>query len=186
MSEPTKISTGIEWLDHALDSLRTGDKVVWQINSLADYIYVANRFVMNIARAGKRIVYFRFGEHVEVVDADALAASGANAKKYELEDSFDYEGMMEGMRDFRDAADEFDRRIRGLLPDFLLLANERCGRCTKCTYPDAPCRFPEQLHPSLEGYGFVVNELAREAGVRYNNGPATVTYFGGLFFHSRG
>lgn len=108
------------------------------------------------------------------------------AKKYELEDSFDYEGMMEGMRDFRDAADEFDRRIRGLLTDFLLLANESCGRCTKCTYPDAPCRFPEQLHPSLEGYGFVVNELAREAGVRYNNGPATVTYFGGLFFHSRG
>ena len=81
MSEPTKISTGIEGLDHALDSLRTGDNVVWQINSLADYIYVANRFVMNIARAGKRIVYFRFGEHVEVVDADALAASGANAKK---------------------------------------------------------------------------------------------------------
>ena len=36
MSEPTKISTGIEGLDHALDSLRTGDNVVWQINSLAE------------------------------------------------------------------------------------------------------------------------------------------------------
>ena len=31
MSEPTKISTGIEGLDHALDSLRTGDNVVWPI-----------------------------------------------------------------------------------------------------------------------------------------------------------
>ena len=93
MSEPTKISTGIEGLDHALDSLRTGDNVVWQINSLADYIYVANRFVMNIARAGKRIVYFRFGEHVEVVDADALAASGANAKKYELDAHIGFESF---------------------------------------------------------------------------------------------
>ena len=93
MSEPVKISTGIEGLDHALDSLRIGDNVVWQINSLADYVYVANRFVMNIAREGKRIVYIRFGEHDEVVDADALAASGANAKKYELDAHIGFESF---------------------------------------------------------------------------------------------
>lgn len=51
-----------------------------------------------------------------------------------------------------------------------------------CTYPSAPCRFPHQLHPSLEGYGFLVKELADAAGMHDHNGPLTVTYFGALLF----
>lgn len=93
MGERTKISTGIEGLDAALDGLRAGDNVVWQIDSLADYVYVANRFVVNIARAGKRIVYIRFGTHDEVVDAQALAASGANAQKYILDAHIGFESF---------------------------------------------------------------------------------------------
>ena len=33
---------------------------------------------------------------------------------------------------------------------------------------------------SLEGYGIFVSELANQAGVKYNNGPCTVTFFGAL------
>ena len=76
------------------------------------------------------------------------------SQAYKMEDSFDFERMV-----------------------------ERCGRCSKCTYPDAPCRFLQFLHHSLEGYGFIVNELAKEAGIRYNNGSNTVTYFGALLFN---
>lgn len=104
------------------------------------------------------------------------------SRAYPLEDSFDFEGMTAAGRDFKQQVDLFHRRLQGTLPAFLLLSNEGCGRCTKCTYPDAPCRFPEMLHPSLEGYGFIVSELAKEAGVRYHNGPNTVTYFGALLF----
>lgn len=104
------------------------------------------------------------------------------SKKYELEDSFDLEGMLEGMQDFKRTVDRFQKEIQGLLPSFLLLANEGCGRCSSCTYPDAPCRFPETLHHSLEGYGFIVSELAADAGIRYINGTNTVTYFGALLF----
>jgi len=104
------------------------------------------------------------------------------SKKYELEDSFDFEGMMDGMRDFKDTVDRFECHIHPFLPNYLLLANEGCGRCRKCTYPDAPCHFPDQLHPSLEGYGFLVSELATDAGIPYNNGPNTVTFFGALVF----
>ena len=104
------------------------------------------------------------------------------SKAYPLEDSFDFEGMTRGMRDFKQAVDRFQTDLENVLSDFLLLSNEGCGRCAKCTYPDAPCRFPRLLHHSLEGYGFIVNELAREAGIRYNNGKNTVTYFGALLF----
>lgn len=106
------------------------------------------------------------------------------SRAYPLEDSFDFEGMAAGMQDFKRLTDRFHQNLNNVLPDFLLLSNEGCKRCAVCTYPDAPCRFPQLLHHSLEGYGFIVSDLARKAGVRYNNRPDTVTYFGALLFHS--
>lgn len=102
------------------------------------------------------------------------------SRVYPLEDSFDFEGMQEGMRHFRKLVDAFHQQVLPLAPRFLLLGNEGCGRCARCTYPDAPCRFPHLLHHSLEGYGFIVSDLAKAAGMRYINGPDTVTYFGAL------
>lgn len=104
------------------------------------------------------------------------------SRKYDLEDSFDFEGMVEGGRQFKALMDELDGLAREHLEAYMLLSNEGCGRCSKCTYPDAPCRFPDKLHPSIEGYGFNVSRLAAQAGIRYNNGPDTVTYFGALLF----
>lgn len=100
--------------------------------------------------------------------------------KYALEDSFDYEGMTDGRKRFAASCRVFDEAIRPYLKDFLLFANEGCDLCKKCTYPDAPCRFPEKMHPSLEANGIFVNELAALAGVNYINGANTVTYFGAL------
>lgn len=105
--------------------------------------------------------------------------------KYELEDSFDFEGMTAGMKDFKHKTDAFHAQLNCIFTDFLLLSNEGCGRCKTCTYPDAPCRFPHLLHHSLEGYGFIVNELAKEAGIKYNNGANTVTYFGALLLKNQ-
>ena len=104
------------------------------------------------------------------------------SRAYKLEDSFDFEGMLAGLRNFKELVDRFQQNLSNILSEYVLLSNEGCGRCLSCTYPDAPCRFPHLLHHSLEGYGFVVNELAAEAGMHYNNGTNTVTYFGALLF----
>ena len=104
------------------------------------------------------------------------------SRRYALEDSFDFEGMHRAMSDFKTLVDDYHRRLEPELRDFKLLSNEGCGRCGTCTYPDAPCRFPELLHHSLEGYGFLVSELAQAAGMRYNGGKNTVTFFGALLF----
>ncbi len=103
-------------------------------------------------------------------------------RKYDLEDSFDYEGMVAGKEDFGEAVHAFHKSIADVDAPYLLLGNEGCHRCQACTYPDAPCRFPDQLHHSLESYGFIVKDLADEAGIRYHNGPDTVTYFGAVLF----
>ena len=102
--------------------------------------------------------------------------------KYDLEDSFDYEGMVAGMQQFKETCRILHEGLRGQVEDFLLLANEGCDKCEKCTYPDAPCRFPDQTHGALEGYGIFVSELAKQAGIHYINGANTVTYFGNIFF----
>ena len=67
--------------------------------------------------------------------------------------------------------------------DTLTLSTEACAHCAKCTYPDAPCRFPESLHPSIESHGVEVNVLAGTCGIRYHNGKNTVTYHTCVFFN---
>ena len=101
---------------------------------------------------------------------------------YPLEDSFDFEGMMAALVDFKKRVDVFAENLPPQLSDYLLLSNEGCHRCEKCTYPAAPCRFPEKLYHALEGYGFLVSGLASQAGIPYHNGANTVTYFGTLLF----
>ena len=104
---------------------------------------------------------------------------------YPLADSFDYEGMKAGHAAFKTVCDRLCALAKDAYPQFLLLGNEGCSRCRTCTYPAAPCRMPEMLFPSLEGYGIQVNELAGAAGIPYCSGPDTVTYFGMLLFDRR-
>ena len=102
--------------------------------------------------------------------------------KYDIRDSFDLKGMQKAMVSFKGSVDQFDAKLKAFLPDYLLLSNEGCGKCKTCTYPDAPCRFPESLHHSIEGYGLNIYELSKAANLKYNNGVNTVTFFGGLLF----
>lgn len=101
---------------------------------------------------------------------------------HELEDSFDYEGMMEGKAAHEKICGEIEKLFAAEFGDTLMLTAEGCGNCEKCTYPDAPCRFPDRMHPSVESYGISVVKEAATAGIQYINGENTVTYFGNIFF----
>ena len=101
---------------------------------------------------------------------------------YPLEDSFDYEGMIKGHDAFKDLCDRLYALAKMQLYDFLVLSNEGCKQCKNCTYPSAPCRKPELLFPSLEGFGINVTKLAASGNIKYTNGENTVTYFGILLY----
>ena len=105
------------------------------------------------------------------------------SKKIELEDEFDIEGMGKGVIEFKNTVLVFEESIQGLLGEHMFLTNEGCNRCEKCTYPDLPCRYPHKIHHSISGYGLFVSELAKQTGIKYNNGPNTVTYLGALLFN---
>ena len=91
MSSETRVSTGIEALDKTLDYLRPGDTVTWQMAGIGDFVFIATQFVTSIALTGRRIVYLRFGQHAEVVPAEALANRGANIKQYDLDATVGFE-----------------------------------------------------------------------------------------------
>jgi pyruvate,water dikinase len=56
-------TTGTSELDRAIQYLRPGDNVVFQMTSLADYRPLVARFVAASLEAGKPVVYFRFARH---------------------------------------------------------------------------------------------------------------------------
>ena len=66
--------------------------------------------------------------------------------------------------------------LRPLYPKLLPLGAGCCTRCKDCTYPDAPCRFPEKMVSSMEAYGMLVLEICKANGLSYYYGADTMTY----------
>lgn len=102
--------------------------------------------------------------------------------KYELEDWYDFEGMIAGQEHTHNVLSDIARKMRECGEEFLALGCEGCKICERCTYPDAPCRFPHKAIKSVEACGINVVELASKTGLNYNNGANTVTYFCVILF----
>jgi len=96
----------------------------------------------------------------------------------ELEDSLDYETMMETAKKNRELFSTFVPIIRSEYPDALCLSAGGCTMCSKCTYPDNPCRNPEIAISSMEGYGMVVSDVCKSNNLPYYYGNNTITYVG--------
>jgi predicted metal-binding protein len=99
--------------------------------------------------------------------------------KYDLEDSFDYEGMMKAGEIHNSLTAGMQEKFGGANPVF---GAGGCRICKPCAYPK-PCPFPRRAVSSIEASGINVTELSRAAGIKYNNGPNTVTYFSMILFN---
>lgn len=105
---------------------------------------------------------------------------------YPLEDSFDFEGMMDGQKKhnamtIKIANDVYEKLGR---ENALVLGAGGCTICDECALNTAePCRNSELALSSLEAYGINVSELGNISSLKYINGQNTVTYFSGAFFN---
>jgi len=70
----TQPSTGLPALDKILHGIRPGDNVVWQVDSIDDYLPFVEPFVTGAQNEGRKIVYFRFAKHKELVSKDSGAS----------------------------------------------------------------------------------------------------------------
>ena len=94
----------------------------------------------------------------------------------ELEDEFDGEGMMDAERLHKEHVEALGAQLLKQYPRRLTLGTGCCTVCRKCTYPDAPCRFPEKQVTSMEAYGLMVLDVCKANGLKYYYGSNTITY----------
>jgi predicted metal-binding protein len=109
----------------------------------------------------------------------AFAKAFIFTTKYDLEDSFDIEGMSAAGEIHRVLTVEMQARFGKTNPVY---GAGGCSVCKKCAYP-APCRFPDKAVSAVEAAGIAVGDLSKTAGVKYNNGEATVTFFSMILFN---
>ena len=100
----------------------------------------------------------------------------------DIEDTLDWEGIMEVKEVHDKRFLQGTERIKEHLDDVLPLGDGACTRCQKCTYPDAPCRFPDLKSSSMEAFGLFVSDVCKKNGVGYNYGPGKMCYTGCYLF----
>jgi predicted metal-binding protein len=99
-----------------------------------------------------------------------------------IEDAFDIDGMNEGRKKVEKIISFLQRKLLYKY-DYKILGAGTCSRCSKCTYPYAPCRYPNLAIPGLEALGINVVELAKTCKIKYYNGLNTVTYFAAIYYN---
>ena len=102
----------------------------------------------------------------------------------QIEDSFDWEGMMEGGRKLCELLVRVNRDAKELpIKDYRIFGGGGCYGCEDCSYPDTPCLHPDLLFTPIEACGINVMQLAKDAGFKYINGQNTVTFFGMVLYN---
>ena len=68
-----RIKSGIPGLDKALDNIRLGDNVVWNVTNLNEFSYFVNPYVKQAKEDNRNLIYIRFANHpplIEMTDED--------------------------------------------------------------------------------------------------------------------
>ncbi|MBQ8110066.1 MAG: DUF2284 domain-containing protein [Clostridia bacterium] len=83
--------------------------------------------------------------------------------------------------DTRAAHEEITRQVAALVKqqadETLTLSTEACAHCEHCTWPHAPCRFPERMFPCVESHCILVTDLAEKHNIDFLAAGNIVTWF---------
>jgi predicted metal-binding protein len=104
---------------------------------------------------------------------------------HQLEDSYDWEGMLEGLTNHDKVFRKLLERLksRNILTEILPLSAGHCLHCAECAYiTGKECYFPEKAISSVEAHGIDVMDLLKGCGIPYANGQNTVSYVGLILF----
>jgi pyruvate,water dikinase len=71
-------STGLPGLDQILQGLRFGDNVVFQVESIEDYLEFVQPYVRQSIRDKGKLIYFRFARHAELLPKDTPGVQRLN------------------------------------------------------------------------------------------------------------
>ena len=63
-----RIKSGIPGLDEALDNIRLGDNVVWNVTNLNEFSYFVDPYVKQAKEDGRNLIYIRFSYHPPLIE----------------------------------------------------------------------------------------------------------------------
>ena len=63
-----RIDSGIPGLDKALDNIRLGDNVVWNVKNLHEFSYFVDPYVKQAKKDKRNLIYIRFANHPPLID----------------------------------------------------------------------------------------------------------------------
>jgi predicted metal-binding protein len=94
----------------------------------------------------------------------------------DLEDSFDFEAMQRIEEEHKMRFQNLAAALGAAYPRMLALGAGACNLCESCSYPDAPCRFPDRALSSMEANGLWVSDVCEKNGLPYNYGPNKMAF----------
>jgi len=104
-------------------------------------------------------------------------------KKYEDLD-FDDKPHIDGIaKDHQELCRRFGNLLRREGYDTLPLADGGCCYCAKCSYPDSPCRFPDQRVTSVSCYGILMDKYLPSQGVDFSFEKDCMTLYGIILYN---
>lgn len=62
-----ELTTGLPGLDRVLRGVMPGDNIVWQVDSVGDYLALVSPYTEAALREDRRLVYFRFASHERLI-----------------------------------------------------------------------------------------------------------------------
>jgi len=94
----------------------------------------------------------------------------------ELEDSYDWEGIMAAGASHKDNFGRLWALLEKEYPSVLAMGAGACMICETCTYPEQPCRFPDRMAASMEACGLFVSKVCTDNGLAYNYGQDKIAF----------
>ena len=63
-----RVKSGIPGLDEALDNIRLGDNVVWNVTNLNEFSYFVDPYVKQAKEDNRNLIYIRFANHHPLIE----------------------------------------------------------------------------------------------------------------------
>lgn len=101
----------------------------------------------------------------------------------EVPDRLDFSACLEAKRDHERLTLELRQRFEEQFGKVLALSTG-CMICEECSYPDAPCLYPEERLSAIESHGILIIETAGRLGITLDWGNNIVTYLSLIFFNA--
>jgi predicted metal-binding protein len=101
---------------------------------------------------------------------------------WEVSDIYDMDACLAVKKGHEALTRQLRSRVKQSLEDILVLSTG-CTLCDKCTYPDEPCRHPEERLNSMESHGILLVNLLENMGMCSNYGNDMAVYFSMILFN---